>query len=236
MKKISILLLLFFSLSLAAADKKAVLEAYNKLRKSFSYVDKSGKTVRVSNLKYNCRGNNCNLIVNGKTLDPAIVLGGTTPVKEAENVPVTPPPLPGKEPGNMAGMTEAHNVYRRALKIPDLVWDDQIAAYAQEWANNLKSKNCSMTHRTSNKYGENLAWSSGWKMGSSDVVKMWYDEVKDYNYSTNSCKSGAVCGHYTQVVWKNSLRLGCAMASCNNSEIWVCNYDPPGNYVGQKPY
>ncbi|CAH1441532.1 unnamed protein product [Lactuca virosa] len=46
-----------------------------------------------------------------------------------------------------------------------------------------------------------------------------------------------MCGHYTQVVWRNSVRLGCARVQCNNDAWFVtCNYDPPGNYVGEKPY
>jgi len=60
----------------------------------------------------------------------------------------------------------------------------------------------------------------------------------DYTYSTNSCASGKVCGHYTQVVWKNSTKIGCAGVVCSNGGgiIYGCNYDPPGNYSGQKPY
>jgi hypothetical protein len=41
----------------------------------------------------------------------------------------------------------------------------------------------------------------------------------------------------TQVVWRESVRLGCGTASCNDGGvIWVCNYDPPGNYLGNMPY
>ena len=45
------------------------------------------------------------------------------------------------------------------------------------------------------------------------------------------------CGHYTQVIWRNTQRVGCGVAVCpNGAEIWTCNYDPPGNYLGQNPY
>ncbi|MCB1160192.1 MAG: pathogenesis-related family 1 protein, partial [Leptospiraceae bacterium] len=140
-----------------------------------------------------------------------------------------------------SGMVAIHNQYRATVGSPAVSWDAGIAGYAQEWANYLKSKNCSMEHRPRSgtykqKYGENLAWASGMNLSPNSVVKMWYDEVKDYQYSTNSCKPGKVCGHYTQVVWKNSQRIGCAMAKCGQAQIWVCNYDPPGNWVGQKPY
>ena len=49
-----------------------------------------------------------------------------------------------------------------------------------------------------------------------------------------------VCGHYTQIVWKNTERIGCGKATSRQNGLftvyWVCQYDPSGNYVGQKPY
>jgi pathogenesis-related protein 1 len=45
-----------------------------------------------------------------------------------------------------------------------------------------------------------------------------------------------VCGHYTQIVWRDTTSVGCAAQSCPQGEIWVCDYSPPGNYVGQHPY
>ena len=48
------------------------------------------------------------------------------------------------------------------------------------------------------------------------------------------------CGHYTQVVWRNTTEIGCGVATCKEGaltwDIWICNYAPPGNIAGQKPY
>jgi pathogenesis-related protein 1 len=38
------------------------------------------------------------------------------------------------------------------------------------------------------------------------------------------------------MVWKNTTEVGCAAIECNGMTLWVCNYNPPGNYRGQKPY
>ncbi|KAF8019719.1 hypothetical protein BT93_G0422 [Corymbia citriodora subsp. variegata] len=58
-----------------------------------------------------------------------------------------------------------------------------------------------------------------------------------YNYNSNSCAPGKICGHYTQVVWRNSVLLGCAKAKCaTGGTLVTCNYDPPGNVIGQKSY
>jgi len=48
-----------------------------------------------------------------------------------------------------------------------------------------------------------------------------------------------VCGHYTQVVWSGTTHVGCAAAidaSCEWAQVWVCQYSPPGNYMGQTAY
>ena len=132
-------------------------------------------------------------------------------------------------------MLDAHNTWRKRTGVPPLTWSPQLAVYAQEWANTLVREN-RFEHRKNSRYGENLAWASGQQLSPERVVTMWGEEVKDYNYAANSCKPGKMCGHYTQVVWRNTKQVGCGMARGNGKEIWVCNYNPPGNYVGQRPY
>jgi hypothetical protein len=73
---------------------------------------------------------------------------------------------------------------------------------------------------------------------------MWAAEAPDYDYATNTCKAGQVCGHYTQIVWRSTTAVGCAFRTCTTGspfgsgswDFWVCDYAPPGNYVGQRPY
>jgi len=66
------------------------------------------------------------------------------------------------------------------------------------------------------------------------VVTPWYDEIKDYNYG-NPRNSRGVIGHFTQVVWKNTTKLGCAQAYSKSSKVLytVCNYQKPGNYINR---
>ena len=45
-----------------------------------------------------------------------------------------------------------------------------------------------------------------------------------------------MCGHYTQIVWKTTTEFGCAKSICEGNVTWVCNYNPPSNWVGEKPY
>jgi pathogenesis-related protein 1 len=143
------------------------------------------------------------------------------------------------EPGRLAGITAAHNKVRDPLGLPALIWSDDLARFAQTWADKLKRKGCQLNHRPrsgpdAQKYGENIYSSTGHAPTAADVVDTWAAEVADYNAKTGRCKG--VCGHYTQIVWRKSQRVGCGMAACGDTEVWVCNYDPPGNFLGQKPY
>ena len=58
------------------------------------------------------------------------------------------------------------------------------------------------------------------------MIDMWWAEKAYYTYSSNTCASGKVCGHYTQMAWASSNNLGCAHKSCSWGEFYVCNYGP----------
>jgi pathogenesis-related protein 1 len=144
----------------------------------------------------------------------------------------------------------AHNKWRAQVGVPDLSYSPQLEASAQAWADSLKQRHqCRPQHSaTKGKYGENLYWASAlmWSDGRREVqhvtpqavVDSWGKEKADYNYASNSCKPGKVCGHYTQVVWKNTRQVGCGHAVCEDSkeQVWVCQYAPAGNWVGEQPY
>ena len=141
------------------------------------------------------------------------------------------------EPAEFAGTVEAHNVWRRQVGVPDLTWFSDAAAVAQAWADDLKNRGCAIEHNPNRgNYGENVYWAFGTEPTPKDVVDAWGNEINDYDYATNSCNSGKICGHYTQIVWRDTTEVGCGKASCDSEQVWVCNYSPPGNYIGQKPY
>lgn len=151
----------------------------------------------------------------------------------------------GAQPVNAADMVAAHNAVRAQVGVPALAYSDTLAASAQAWADTLKTtRNCNMQHSTGRTVGENLYWASAWSsgavqsVGSQAVVDAWASEKSDYTHATNTCAAGKVCGHYTQLVWKNTTAVGCGMAVCDSprNQVWVCQYSLPGNYVGQAPY
>ena len=159
--------------------------------------------------------------------------------------------------GPLAGTTVAHNTVRQnlntgqppvtgaavqAVPVPplsNLVWDDTVAATAQIWA-----ATCALDHDPNSPYGENIAWgTSGFISGAGSTVS-WADEVRDpgFDYAANECPTGSPsfpgCGHYTQVAWSTTTRVGCGFQSCNGTDFVVCRYDPAGNIDvnARRPY
>lgn len=136
---------------------------------------------------------------------------------------------------------DAHNDARGRAEpspspaLPDLRWDGALAELAADWA-----RGCVFEH-SMGETGENLAIFS-WSVQPAEVVEAWFSEISDYDYATNTCAPGKMCGHYTQVVWRDTSRVGCALQICDDvagfgpGELWVCEYDPPGNWVGEQPY
>ena len=132
---------------------------------------------------------------------------------------------------------DRHNYWRADVGVTGkLEWSDDMAKLAADWARKLKGKKCAFEHRPDNKFGENLFMGTAGVYNAAYVVDAWASEKTDYSYRKNKCKPGKMCGHYTQIVWQSTEKVGCAKIVCDGMDIWVCNYDPPGNWVGQKPY
>ncbi len=131
---------------------------------------------------------------------------------------------------------DKHNHYRTNAGIPLLEWSDELAEYAYKWGKQLVKTNSNLKHRPSSGkwkriYGENLFKGTTSYHKASDAVTSWASE-KIYFTKTNWEKAG----HYSQIVWRNTTKVGCAKVEHKGSIIVICNYNPPGNYTGQKAY
>ncbi len=129
-------------------------------------------------------------------------------------------------------MLHAHNDVRAGAGLPPLQWSSELAGFAQKWAASLIANNRT-AHNTRTSYGENIL-ATGLGSTPTSVVTEWASESRAYTYRTNTCNGD--CGHYTQLVWRNTRRVGCAMAHNSQREVWVCSYDPAGNFKGEWPY
>ncbi|MBA3501655.1 MAG: CAP domain-containing protein [Myxococcota bacterium] len=152
------------------------------------------------------------------------------------------------EPADLMGITLYHNQVRAAVvtstPLPALEWDANLAATAAAWV-----AKCTDTMAPTGLIDHNAGRSQGhpWYVGENifgagggataqQAVSSWASEKANYNYDTNACNG--VCGHYTQIVWRTSVKLGCAKGTCAGfayPNSIVCNYGPGGN-SGGKPY
>ncbi|MEO8553630.1 MAG: CAP domain-containing protein, partial [Kofleriaceae bacterium] len=106
----------------------------------------------------------------------------------------------------------------------------KLEAVAQKWANALRDKGCAFGH-SGGQYGENLAAGTEGVLDPEATVKMWYDEIEKYKFPNGGFSMET--GHFTQVVWRGTTQVGCGHSTCKGNDIWVCNYDPAGNWEGQ---
>lgn len=154
----------------------------------------------------------------------------------------SPDSLDALSPSNVAAYLAAHNRWRTNYGTPLADWDNAVAAYAQEWADHLAGMNA-FEHRTNGQYGENIWMGTAGRYGPDQVVDSWGSEVRFWDVACSGgiqvcCQGGwQNCGHFTQVVWYASVRVGCGKAtSAQGNDIVVCNYAPPGNFSGQDPF
>ncbi|MEA3079597.1 MAG: hypothetical protein QOF05_1005, partial [Sphingomonadales bacterium] len=87
--------------------------------------------------------------------------------------------------------------------------------------------------------GENLWAGTPRAFAPEAMVGLWTAEKADYRTGLfpNNSRSGDVeqVGHYTQLIWRNSRRVGCATAVGRQEEFLVCRYSDAGNVTGQRP-
>ncbi len=181
----------------------------------------------------------------------------TTPAEEVAGAPGSqdPPPAGGAEPGDAppgdphAGAPEgkpaappaadpegpailaAHNRFRARHCAPPLSWSTELVKESRRWAKNLAAHRCAFEHNPDPRFGENLAYfRPPGALTQEQVAAEWYREIDGYNFKKPGFSMQA--GHFTQLVWVGTRRVGCASVECGGGELWVCNYDPPGNMEG----
>jgi len=166
--------------------------------------------------------------------------------------------LPGPSCGDaeapgVSGITRAHDAVRANPSLDSngvtqpapnpplspLCYSASVATTAQGWADG-----CRFMHNAGRgNLGENIYAVTGaaFPTTPTDAVTSWSAEAQYYDYATNSCSAPnppGTCGHYTQVVWRDTGTVGCGIQVCTTNSpfagftTWtfvVCDYQPPGN-------
>lgn len=143
-------------------------------------------------------------------------------------------------------LLDLHNAARREVGVPPLVWSSALADQARTWGQSLLASERFEHDSRRGFMGENL-W-SGWghPYPLERMVADWTDERAAYVHGIypDVRRPGdvTVVGHYTQMVWRDTTDVGCALVEGRgqrdrrNRQILVCRYSPPGNVRGQTAY
>lgn len=177
-----------------------------------------------------------------KNVQPPIAVPTQAP--PVITVTETAAPPPAKDLEHLRALCLSEHNTKRALHLgtPDMVYDLQIERSAQLWADHLAVIQ-EMKHEDPTQYGENIY--RGYTRATSPIsgenaikgaIAEWYSEISDYDYKNPGYSSET--GHFTQVIWKASTKLGCAISRYEKDDgkkfvIVVARYSSPGNYPGQ---
>ena len=139
------------------------------------------------------------------------------------------------------GILDSHNIHRSNASVPSLSWDDNMASIAAQIA-----ASCVYAHNTAaggGGYGQNIgAGADPSGVAAMITNEMYNDEIGFYpGYGIEPDMSNFESwGHYSQIVWKSTVGVGCATQYCpgglantggNVSPYFtVCNYSPPGMF------
>jgi hypothetical protein len=134
-----------------------------------------------------------------------------------------------------------HNRERARMGVPGLEWDKALAADAAIWADALARTN-SFEHSPADSsdpdvQGENLWAGTPGAWAPEEMVGYWVAEKRDYRPGIFPAvsRSGDLenVGHYTQLIWRSTRKVGCALARSANEDILVCRYSEGGNVIGE---
>ena len=145
---------------------------------------------------------------------------------QARSGPLTPPPSP---------------------PLPPVSWDAVLADSAYAYALGCQGSGGLLSHNAnrtadyaalggSGYVGENIYGSSGRAVTPAAAVTAWMSEASSYDYNSGDIGDA---GHYTQIVWRTTARIGCAIVDCpalTYHNTVICDYAPGGNIVGEQPY
>ncbi|MED6110713.1 hypothetical protein PIB30_045422 [Stylosanthes scabra] len=133
---------------------------------------------------------------------------------------------------------EYHNNMRRLVSSPPLRWNLDLKRQARKFLYNHSIDCLGSKPLISSGIGWNLAreWGNGTFLGI-EAVFTWFFQKEFYDHVANKCVGGE-CRSYTQLVWSRSTDVGCFRVKCHNDigTLVRCNYHPPGNIPGERPF
>jgi hypothetical protein len=139
-------------------------------------------------------------------------------------------------------MLALHNRERASVGAPPLVWDPMLAESAASYGPALQQIGRLVHSPRETRPGqrENLAMASTGYLQDVQLARMWVDEKQLFTPGLfpNVSRTGywKDVAHYTQMVWKGTTHVGCALHRGGGNDFLICRYSPPGNADGKPVY
>jgi len=147
------------------------------------------------------------------------------------------------EGGLAEQMLAAHNAERATLDLAPLTWSQALATNAAIWADVLALTGRFEHSRNEERpgEGENLWRGTANAYSPGEMVHGWSEEKAYFRDGLfpqvqDTPQDSHVVGHYTQMIWKSTTAVGCALAVGGGWDVLVCRYSPAGNIIGEAPY
>jgi hypothetical protein len=145
----------------------------------------------------------------------------------------------GGAPSVNARLLLAQNAERRSLGLRPLQWDARLAAEASAYAGELASTG-SFEHSSDEDRpdeGENLWMGTRGAFTAEEMVDDWISEKKAFRAGifpyVSKTGNWEDVGHYTQIIWADTDRVGCGLRSSPKNDYLVCRYAQAGNVMGE---
>ena len=142
-----------------------------------------------------------------------------------------------------ARLLASHNRERSMLGLPMLRWDPALASGARAWSDYL-ARSGNFAHSPNDPQelpiGENIWGGTSNRFSPEEMVGLWISEKARFRSGTFPAvsRTGNVAdvSHYTQLVWRETSRVGCALSHGIKEDVLVCRYSNAGNVMGNRPY
>ena len=139
-----------------------------------------------------------------------------------------------------ARLLAMHNVERARMNMPPLQWDPQLAAAAASYGPTLASLGYLQHSPRQIRPGqrENLWMGTRGAFSPEQMVGSWIAERREFRPGVfpDVSRTGnwEDVAHYTQVIARETTRVGCALQPAGQWDYLICRYSPPGNINGRR--
>lgn len=130
-----------------------------------------------------------------------------------------------------------HNEFRQKHQSKDLILSQKLSEMAKKFATKCAENNTINIDHCPDLYnddiiGQNIAVIKKSLFDIEKVCQTWYSEGNNYDYNQNKYMSNT--GHFTQIIWKETKKVGFGYSESKDGNIYfVANYYPAGNIFNE---